>query len=218
MAELILALDVPRGGDALRLLDQLPTLRWVKLGPILMTREGPALVRELTGRGLQVFLDLKWHDIPNTVAGAVTAAREMGVSMATVHTLGGATMLEAAERALDAAGNVTSFIASVTVTSAPAVTVGAPIVTAPPTEWVSCNELMQRRETTCPRCDSASKPLVLLAGVWRTQSAGWHWLDERASVWRWYKDGTPEHTWYNTRRRHTALGGLPPTSRLSPTL
>jgi orotidine-5'-phosphate decarboxylase len=96
MAELVLALDVPRGDDALRLLDQLPELRWVKLGPILMTREGPALIRELTGRGLRIFLDLKWHDIPNTVAGAVAAAREIGVAMATVHTLGGKAMLEAA--------------------------------------------------------------------------------------------------------------------------
>ena len=96
MAELILALDVPRGTDALRLLDQLPELRWVKVGPILMTREGPGFVRALTGRGLKVFLDLKWHDIPNTVAGAVTAAREIGAAMATVHTLGGRAMLEAA--------------------------------------------------------------------------------------------------------------------------
>ncbi|HEV7367001.1 MAG TPA: orotidine-5'-phosphate decarboxylase [Gemmatimonadales bacterium] len=96
MAELILALDLPRAADALTLLDRLPELRWVKLGSILMTREGPGFVRQLTGRGLKVFLDLKWHDIPNTVAGAVTAAREIGVSMATVHTLGGATMLEAA--------------------------------------------------------------------------------------------------------------------------
>jgi orotidine-5'-phosphate decarboxylase len=61
-----------------------------------MTREGPGFVRQLIGRGLKVFLDLKWHDIPNTVAGAVTAAREMGISMATVHTLGGTRMLEAA--------------------------------------------------------------------------------------------------------------------------
>ena len=96
MTELILALDTPRGADALRLLDQLPVLQWVKVGSILMTREGPDFVRQLTARGLEVFLDLKWHDIPNTVAGAVTAARELGVSLATVHTLGGSAMLEAA--------------------------------------------------------------------------------------------------------------------------
>ena len=96
MAELILALDLPRGADALRMLDRMPALRWVKVGPILMTREGPGFVRTLTDRGLHVFLDLKWHDIPNTVAGAVTAARELAVSMATVHTLGGTPMLEAA--------------------------------------------------------------------------------------------------------------------------
>jgi orotidine-5'-phosphate decarboxylase len=104
MSELILALDVPRVADALRLLDRLPDLRWVKIGPVLMTREGPEVVRTLVGRGLKVFLDLKWHDIPNTVAGAVTAARELSVSMATVHTLGGNAMLEAAVVA--AAGEV----------------------------------------------------------------------------------------------------------------
>jgi orotidine-5'-phosphate decarboxylase len=101
MAEVILALDLPRGADALRLLDRLPELTWVKVGSILMTREGPDLVRTLSDRGLRVFLDLKWHDIPNTVAGAVTAAREIGVSMATVHTLGGSAMLEAAAAAAD---------------------------------------------------------------------------------------------------------------------
>jgi orotidine-5'-phosphate decarboxylase len=96
VAELILALDLPRGADALALLDKLPDLRWVKIGSILMTREGPELVRRLAAQGLKVFLDLKWHDIPNTVAGAVAAARDLGVSMATVHTLGGKAMLEAA--------------------------------------------------------------------------------------------------------------------------
>jgi orotidine-5'-phosphate decarboxylase len=96
VAELILALDTPTAGDALRLLDLLPSLRWVKVGSMLMTREGPDFVRQLAARGLKVFLDLKWHDIPNTVAGAVTSARESGASMATVHTLGGTAMLEAA--------------------------------------------------------------------------------------------------------------------------
>jgi len=104
MTELILALDTPRGADALRLLDRLPALQWVKVGSILMTREGPDFVRQLAGRGLKVFLDLKWHDIPNTVAGAVTAARELGVAMATLHTLGGNAMLEAA--AVAAGGEV----------------------------------------------------------------------------------------------------------------
>lgn len=98
MAEVILALDLP-GVEARRLLDRVPDLRWVKVGSILFAEEGPGLVRELVGRGLQVFLDLKWHDIPNTVAGAVERARDLGVAMATVHTLGGPAMLEAAARA-----------------------------------------------------------------------------------------------------------------------
>jgi orotidine-5'-phosphate decarboxylase len=96
MAEVILALDLPSGAEALRLLDRLPEIRWVKVGSILMTREGAPFVRGLIARGHRVFLDLKWHDIPNTVAGAVMAARELGVSMATVHALGGRTMMQAA--------------------------------------------------------------------------------------------------------------------------
>jgi len=99
MAEVIVALDLPAGSEALRLLDRLPEARWVKVGSILMTREGPDLIRVLIDRGLRVFLDLKWHDIPNTVAEAVTAARALGVAMATVHTLGGAAMMEAAAAA-----------------------------------------------------------------------------------------------------------------------
>lgn len=96
MAEVILALDLPTGSDAFRLLDRMPGLRWAKVGSVLMTREGPSFVGALVDRGLQVFLDLKWHDIPNTVAGAVAAARDGGVAMATVHTLGGSAMMQAA--------------------------------------------------------------------------------------------------------------------------
>jgi len=99
VAELIVALDVNRGPDALRLLDRLPQARWVKVGSRLMTREGGSLLQRLTERGLLVFLDLKWHDIPHTVAGAVETAQEIGVRMATIHALGGAEMLAAAAQA-----------------------------------------------------------------------------------------------------------------------
>lgn len=98
MSEVIIALDLP-GDEARRLLDRIPEARWVKVGSILFSSEGPSLVRELTRRGLEVFLDLKWHDIPNTVAGAVESAKQLGVAMATVHTLGGRAMMEAAGKA-----------------------------------------------------------------------------------------------------------------------
>lgn len=96
-----MAFDLPSGREALALAARLPGLRWAKLGPVLYVREGPALVREFAARGLRVFLDLKWHDIPSTVAGAVAAACELGVAMASVHALGGEAMLAAAARAAE---------------------------------------------------------------------------------------------------------------------
>jgi len=99
VAEIVVAFDVASGRDALALADRLPGLTWAKLGPVLFVREGPALVREFAAREVRVFLDLKWHDIPSVVAGAVSAARSLGVAMATVHCLGGQEMLAAAARA-----------------------------------------------------------------------------------------------------------------------
>src|SRR5574341_1823509 len=99
MAEVIVAFDHASGREALALADRLPGLRWAKVGPVLFVREGPALVREFAARGVLVFLDLKLHDIPSTVSGAVTAAAELGIAMATVHCLGGHAMLAAAVRA-----------------------------------------------------------------------------------------------------------------------
>jgi len=93
------AFDLPSGREALDLAARLPGLRWAKIGPLLHVREGPALVREFAARGIRVFLDLKWHDIPSVVAGAVEAARAQGVAMATVHTLGGPAALAAAASA-----------------------------------------------------------------------------------------------------------------------
>ena len=88
VTELILALDT-EDAKVRSILDQVGAAQWVKVGSILFVREGPAFVRSLVDRGLHVFLDLKWHDIPNTVSGAVANARDLGVRMATVHTLGG---------------------------------------------------------------------------------------------------------------------------------
>ena len=99
MADLIVAFDLPSGAEALALAARLPGLRWAKIGPLLHVREGPALVREFAARGIRVFLDLKWHDIPSVVAGAVEAAQGQGVAMATVHTLGGPAVLAAAAAA-----------------------------------------------------------------------------------------------------------------------
>jgi orotidine-5'-phosphate decarboxylase len=121
VAELILALDVPHGAAALGLLDRLPDVRWVKVGPVLMTREGPELVRELVGRSLQVFLDLKWHDIPNTVAEAVAGACELGVAMATLHAAGGASMMQAAAAA---AGDAVALVGVTVLTSHDAASYG----------------------------------------------------------------------------------------------
>ena len=99
MAELIVAFDVASGREALGLAGRLPGLKWAKIGPVLYGREGPSLIKEFTQRGIRVFLDLKWHDIPNIVASAVTTARELGVAMTTVHCLGGRNMLAAAAQA-----------------------------------------------------------------------------------------------------------------------
>src|SRR2546428_6710293 len=99
VAELVVAFDLPSGREALALAKRLPGLRWAKLGPGLYVREGPALAREFLARGVRVCLDLKWHDSPTIVAGAVAAARDLGVAMATVHCLGGPEMLSAAGKA-----------------------------------------------------------------------------------------------------------------------
>lgn len=98
---IFVALDYPRAEDAWPLINQLdPQQCGLKVGKELFTAAGPDFVRELVAQGFKVFLDLKFHDIPNTVAKAVRAAAELGVYMVNVHASGGARMLAAARDAL----------------------------------------------------------------------------------------------------------------------
>jgi orotidine-5'-phosphate decarboxylase len=95
---IIVALDVPQYESALDLVRQLtPVVGAFKIGSELFTNAGPKIVQEIRNAGSSVFLDLKFHDIPNTVAKAVAAAVHLDVQMLTVHTSGGSEMLEAAE-------------------------------------------------------------------------------------------------------------------------
>jgi orotidine-5'-phosphate decarboxylase len=97
---LIVALDVPSASQARQVVQSIGEAATnYKVGKQLFTVEGPQIVRDLVSSGRKVFLDLKFHDIPNTVAGAVRGAAELGVSMLTVHASGGAAMLRAAAEA-----------------------------------------------------------------------------------------------------------------------
>ena len=100
--KIIVALDYPDMRSAMALVDQLePNLCRLKVGKELFTRCGPVLVETLVDKKFDVFLDLKYHDIPNTVANACKAAADLGVWMLNVHSLGGPAMLEAARAALN---------------------------------------------------------------------------------------------------------------------
>ncbi len=101
---LIVALDVPDAARALHLAETLaPVVGAVKVGKELFVSEGPDIVRHLRAAGASVFLDLKFHDIPNTVAAAVAAAVRLDVQMLTVHASGGLAMLRAAQDAAETA-------------------------------------------------------------------------------------------------------------------
>lgn len=115
---IIVALDFPSTDKALSLVQRLhPERCRLKVGKELFTRGGPALVDTLVGKGYDVFLDLKFHDIPNTVAAACSAAAELGVWMVNVHAQGGRRMMEAAREALQKSSHQPLLIAVTILTS-----------------------------------------------------------------------------------------------------
>lgn len=115
---LIVALDAPDAAAAAVLVDRLEgTCRWFKVGLELFVAAGPAVLEPLLRRGYSIFLDLKFHDIPNTVAGAVRSAAGLGARMLTVHAGGGPAMLTAAREAIAGLENPPTLLAVTVLTS-----------------------------------------------------------------------------------------------------
>jgi len=115
---LIVALDVSSSAEAQKIVSSLGnSVHTYKVGMQLYTAEGPQIVRELVASGKKVFLDLKYHDIPNTVAAAVREAAQLGISMLTVHASGGAKMLQVATEAARASQSRPHILAVTVLTS-----------------------------------------------------------------------------------------------------
>jgi orotidine-5'-phosphate decarboxylase len=135
---LIVALDVPTAEAALALAGQLEDqCQWFKVGLELYIAAGPAIVEKLVSRGHSIFLDLKLHDIPNTVAAAVRSAASLGASLLTVHAAGGPAMLAAAQEAVSAMATPPQLLAVTVLTSIDQAQLSATGVHATPQEQVA---------------------------------------------------------------------------------
>lgn len=118
MGRVIIACDFPDRKTTLAFLSQFKTARpMLKIGMELFYGEGPSLVTELKEQGFEIFLDLKLHDIPNTVESAMKNIAKLGVDLTNVHAAGGIKMMEAAKRGLDSVGTGTKLIAVTQLTS-----------------------------------------------------------------------------------------------------
>ncbi len=133
----IVALDYPDAQSALALVDGLgESISFYKVGLQLFTAAGSECVRELKSRGKRVFLDLKFHDIPNTVAGAVRSVSTLGIDMLTVHASGGSAMMVAAVEAASLASPPPLVLAVTVLTSSDVAVLRATNVQVPPAEQV----------------------------------------------------------------------------------
>ncbi len=134
---LIVALDVPDAAAATTLVNRLQgRCQWFKVGFELFVAAGPAVVEQLVASGYSVFLDLKFNDIPNTVAGAVRSAAALGARMITLHASGGPAMLSAARASLEGVANPPELLAVTVLTSMDQAQVNAVGLTRSPAEQV----------------------------------------------------------------------------------
>ena len=175
--QLIVALDFPSAAEALTLAKQIiGTSGWVKVGLELYLAAGDSIVTELRAMGFQVFLDLKFHDIPNTVAGAVRSAAKSGAGLLTVHAAGGPAMLRAAVEAASNLQNAPKLLAVTVLTSMDAMELSAIGISQTPAEQVL---RLGRMATACGvdglvcspeevgmlRKDLGEKPLLVTPGI-----------------------------------------------------
>jgi orotidine-5'-phosphate decarboxylase len=180
---LIVALDFPDAGAALALVDQLEGVtRWFKIGLELYIAEGNSLIAELQNRGFSIFLDLKLHDIPNTVAGAVRSAARLGVDLLTIHAGGGPAMLAAAAEAAGESESAPALLAVTVLTSMDGAQLAATGVSGGASEQVERLATMawgcgvqgfvcSPAEVAGLRGSLGSEPLLVIPGI-RPEGAG----------------------------------------------
>ncbi len=184
---LIVALDFPSAAQALALVDSLEgRARWFKVGLELFLSAGPAIVETLRHRGFLVFLDLKLHDIPNTVASAVRSISPLGASLLTVHAAGGPAMLSAAAEAAASTPSAPRLLAVTVLTSMDAAQLAAVGIPAAPAAQVLRlarlatgpnvrpklpGLVCSAEEVSLLRAELSGNPLLIVPGIRPTGSA-----------------------------------------------
>jgi orotidine-5'-phosphate decarboxylase len=160
--KLIVALDVPDRAAAIQAVDRLSGhVGYFKVGLEIFTREGPRLVEEIRGRDEKVFLDLKLHDIPNTVAGAVRSACKLGVQMLTLHASGGPKMLAAADQEARSSNSPPLLLAVTALTSLSEAEINGLGVPGSVEQWVE-RLAAAARDSGIPGIVASSKELSML--------------------------------------------------------
>jgi orotidine-5'-phosphate decarboxylase len=179
---LAIALDLPNEHEALKLVDRLgQSCQWFKVGMELYYSSGNSIVQQLRDRGLSVFLDLKLHDIPNTVAGAVRSATNAGASLLTIHASGGAAMMSAAAEAASAPGSPRLLAVTVLTSMDASQLAGIGITASPADQVLRLARLAQKsgingmvcsaEEVALLRNETGPNSLLVIPGIRPTGSA-----------------------------------------------